>query len=66
MEHMGEERTVSVSREISKLYEETIRGTLKEVISHFTVNEPKGEFVIVIAGKEKPEKVRGIKNITKS
>ena len=52
-EFLGEERLASVSREISKLHEETIRGTLKEIISHFSVNEPRGEFVLIIAGKEK-------------
>lgn len=50
-EAMGEERQVSVSREISKLHEETVRGSLKEVIAHFSVNEPRGEFVIVLDGK---------------
>lgn len=50
-EYMGEDREVATCREISKMFEETCRGTLKEVISHFTENEPKGEFVIVIAGK---------------
>ncbi|GHT41733.1 ribosomal RNA small subunit methyltransferase I [Bacteroidia bacterium] len=50
-EYMGEDRPASVSREISKLHEETVRGTLTELISHFTVNEPKGEFVIIIEGK---------------
>ncbi len=49
-EHMGMERRVSVSRELSKIFEETIRGTLLELISHFTLNEPKGEFVIVLEG----------------
>lgn len=49
-EHFGEERQVSISREISKLYEETIRGTLSEVITHFEKKKPKGEFVIVLAG----------------
>ena len=49
-EFMGGERRVSVSREISKLHEETIRGNLDEVISHFSVNEPRGEFVIVLEG----------------
>jgi 16S rRNA (cytidine1402-2'-O)-methyltransferase len=48
---LGEDRAASASREISKLHEETVRGTLKELISHFTVNEPRGEFVLVIAGK---------------
>ena len=52
----GLERKVSVSREISKLYEETVRGTLAEVIEHFTQKEPKGEFVIVVAGKGKPDR----------
>lgn len=46
-EYMGLDRRVSVSREISKKFEETIRGTLAEVIAHFTEKEPKGEFVIV-------------------
>ncbi|MDD3788004.1 MAG: 16S rRNA (cytidine(1402)-2'-O)-methyltransferase [Petrimonas sp.] len=52
-EYFGEERYASVSREISKIYEETIRGTLTELIAHFTTNEPKGEFVIVVNGKDK-------------
>lgn len=47
----GQERQASVSREISKLHEETIRGTLGELIVHFTNNPPKGEIVIVLAGK---------------
>jgi 16S rRNA (cytidine1402-2'-O)-methyltransferase len=46
----GNERRVSVSREISKKFEETVRGTLKEVSEHFTLNEPKGEFVVVLEG----------------
>ena len=49
-EYMGLDRRVSVSREISKKFEETIRGTLAEVITHFTEKEPKGEFVIVLEG----------------
>ena len=48
----GAERRVSVCREISKIHEESVRGTLAEVIAHFTENEPKGEIVIVLAGKE--------------
>lgn len=52
-ENMGEDRMGSVSREISKLYAETVRGTLAELIVHFSGNEPKGEFVIVVSGKEK-------------
>jgi 16S rRNA (cytidine1402-2'-O)-methyltransferase len=51
-ELFGQDRQVAVSREISKIHEETIRGTLQEVINHFTENEPRGEFVIVLAGYE--------------
>ena len=50
--YFGAERQVALSREISKMYEETIRGNIAELISHFEVNKPKGEFVIVIAGKK--------------
>ena len=49
-EHFGAERQASVSREISKMHEETVRGTLTELIEHFTANEPRGEIVIVVAG----------------
>lgn len=52
-ETMGEDRKVSVSRELTKKFEETQRGTLKDVISHFSVNEPRGEFVIVLDGVQK-------------
>ena len=52
-EAFGPERQVSVSREISKIYDETVRGTLEDVIAHFKEKEPKGEFVIVLAGSEK-------------
>ncbi|MDH6309725.1 16S rRNA (cytidine1402-2'-O)-methyltransferase [Dysgonomonas sp. PFB1-18] len=51
-EYLGEERYAATCREISKMYEEVRRGTLKELISHFSVNEPRGEFVIVVSGKE--------------
>lgn len=51
-EYLGEERNASVSREISKMFEETKRGTLLELISYFQLNEPKGEFVIVVEGCE--------------
>lgn len=51
-EYFGEERPVSVSRELTKMYEETVRGTLEEVIQHFTQKPPKGEFVIVVGGKK--------------
>lgn len=49
-EVFGADRPVSVCREISKVHEESIRGTLAEVIAHFTEQEPKGEIVIVLAG----------------
>jgi len=49
-EYFGEDRQVSVSRELTKLYEETVRGTLKEMLAHFKNKPPKGEFVIVLAG----------------
>lgn len=49
-ECLGEERSASISREISKLHEETIRGALKDLILHFSNNEPKGEFVLVVSG----------------
>ena len=55
-EYFGAEREVSVCREISKIHEESVRGTLSEVIAHFTEVEPKGEIVIVLAGKD--EKVK--------
>lgn len=50
MEYFGEDRPCSVSREISKKFEETIRGTLKEVHDHFAVKGVKGEIVIVLGG----------------
>lgn len=51
-EYFGEDRQISVSRELTKLYEETIRGTAKEVLEHYTNKPPKGEIVIVVAGKK--------------
>ena len=49
-EVFGPERPVSVCREISKIHEESVRGTLAEVIEHFKQTEPRGEFVIVLGG----------------
>ena len=49
-EFCGPDRMASVTREISKIYEQTVRGTLEELIKHFTETEPRGEFVMVIAG----------------
>ncbi len=51
-EYFGEERKISVSRELTKLYEETVRGTVKEVLSHFENKPPKGEFVVIVEGKK--------------
>jgi 16S rRNA (cytidine1402-2'-O)-methyltransferase len=54
--YLGAERQASVSRELTKLYEETVRGTLTEIKSHFENNILKGEFVICIAGAEEVKK----------
>ena len=50
-EAYGADRQVSVCREISKVHEESVRGSLEEVIAHFKEKEPKGEIVIILAGK---------------
>ncbi len=55
-ETFGEERKVSITRELSKKFEETVRGTIAEVIAHFKEHEPKGEFVMVVEGASKPER----------
>ena len=52
VEYFGAERPVSVSRELTKLYEETIRGTAEEVLEHYTDKPPKGEIVIIIGGRK--------------
>ena len=52
-EVLGDDRQASISREISKLHEETLRGTLAELAEHFTQTAPRGEFVLVVAGKTK-------------
>lgn len=51
-EIFGADRPVSVCREISKIHEESVRGTIQEVIAHFTETEPRGEIVIILGGKE--------------
>lgn len=56
VEYFGEDRRVSACREISKIHEESVRGTLAEVIAHFKETEPRGEFVIVVAGKNIKER----------
>lgn len=48
--YFGENRNCSVSRELTKLYEENYRGTIKEVADHFRAKTVKGEIVIVVAG----------------
>lgn len=58
----GSDRPASVSREISKLHEETRRGTLAELIKYFSENNPRGEIVIVIGGAEAPAAHRSHKN----
>lgn len=50
-EFVGAERYASVSRELTKMFEETINGTLAELVAHFTNKQPKGEFVLVVQGK---------------
>ncbi len=52
VEYFGGERQISVSREISKLHEETIRGTVTQVLAHYTNKPPKGEIVVVVSGKK--------------
>jgi 16S rRNA (cytidine1402-2'-O)-methyltransferase len=47
---LGGHRKIAVSRELSKMFEETVRGTVDEVIEHFENKAPKGEFVVVIEG----------------
>lgn len=49
-EVFGVERKAAAVREISKLHEETVRGTLAELVAHFTANEPRGEFVLLVGG----------------
>ena len=51
-EFMGGERRASVSREISKLHEDTQRGTLIELVAHYKQNPPKGEIVLIVEGKK--------------
>lgn len=49
--YFGEDRQICVSRELSKLHEENVRGTVREVLTHFEAKAPKGEIVIVVGGK---------------
>lgn len=61
-EVFGTDRQASVCREISKIHEESVRGSLAELIVHFTEKAPKGEIVIVVAGAEKEVKGKNKKN----
>ena len=60
-EFFGADRLATTSREISKIYEETSRGTMSEVIAHFTQIDPRGEFVIVVSGKEMKKENKKLK-----
>ncbi len=62
----GVDRPASVSREISKLHETTVRGTLAELVEYFTLNQPKGEIVIVVGGKPSVTEEKIHKNKYKS
>ncbi len=64
-ETFGEGRKVSITRELSKKFEQTVRGTITEVIAHFKEHEPKGEFVMVVEGAAKPEKKAKMTNAEK-
>lgn len=50
-EVFGEDRPMTASRELTKKFEQTVRGTVGELLTHFRTHEPKGEFVLVVAGK---------------
>ena len=65
IDFFGEDRQVAVCREISKVHEETVRGTLREVVTHFTEKEPKGEIVIVLAGNDGKSDNQKIENENK-
>lgn len=54
IEYFGAERQAAISRELTKMFEENVRGTLTEVKAHFEENILKGEFVLIVAGSEKP------------
>lgn len=58
----GPDREASVSREISKIHEETRRGTLAELCDYFSVNNPRGEIVIILGGRAKPAETRAHRN----
>lgn len=55
-EVFGPDRPISVSRELTKKFEQTLRGTVAELLAHFRATEPKGEFVLVVAGRPRKHK----------
>lgn len=61
-EFCGEERAASVSREISKLHNTTHNGSLKELINYFSVNQPRGEIVIIVSGEPEQKEIKVHKN----
>ncbi|MCM1301622.1 MAG: 16S rRNA (cytidine(1402)-2'-O)-methyltransferase [Alistipes senegalensis] len=65
-EVFGAERQVAVSRELTKKFEETVRGTISEVLAHFREHPPKGEFVVVVAGKPKPGREKDAPEMTEN
>ncbi len=65
IEYFGAERQISVTRELSKKFEQTIRGTIAEVLAHFQEHEPKGEFVMVVAGLPKKSSRERLTNAEK-
>lgn len=62
IESCGVERPASVSREISKLHNETVNGTLGQLLEHFTANPPRGEIVIIVGGFEQENRQRVHRN----
>ena len=52
VEYFGADRKASVSRELTKMFEETVNGSLEEILKHFQAKEVKGEIVMVVSGKE--------------
>ena len=55
-EVFGADRPISVSRELTKKFEQTLRGTVAELLDHFRTTEPRGEFVLVVAGRPRKPK----------
>ena len=50
--HLGEDRKIVLARELTKMFQEVLRGTLSEAIAHFQMKEPRGEFVVLLAGNK--------------